>query len=292
MPSRTEGQRLRRFILVAFGWAWAFDVLGLSAQGALRKVMLGLSMWGPAVGALVAEGRPWLVAVRRLYSPQGLPGRRSRAALIIAVLVPPAATLLGTVLAVVVGAARWNPGRPSVRAVAGIVGAATLISPVLNFPAALGEELGWRGFLLPRLEARLGIRRALLLTGIIWGVWHGPLVVMGFNYPEHPWLAIPLMICLTSALTLLLAALTYMGGSVTAPVLAHGSINGFAGLPTLLLVGGDSAIAPPAGALVWLPLGLAALAFLRWVRPFTSDARAPGTTPDGDGGRPSGEALP
>ena len=44
---------------------------------------------------------------------------------------------------------------------------------------ALGEELGWRGFLVPELNRWLGFHRAAILSGAIWAIWHWPLVIWG-----------------------------------------------------------------------------------------------------------------
>ena len=56
------------------------------------------------------------------------------------------------------------------------------MSPIVNIIACLGEEVGWRGFLLPNLLEKFTPIKATLLTGFIWGVWHAPMIAMGYNY--------------------------------------------------------------------------------------------------------------
>ena len=58
-----------------------------------------------------------------------------------------------------------------------IVGALT--GGIINLPFALGEELGWRGYLLPHLCQSMSIHRAILFSGAIWGLWHAPMIAMG-----------------------------------------------------------------------------------------------------------------
>ncbi len=64
-----------------------------------------------------------------------------------------------------------------------------LLSPWINGLFGFGEELGWRGYLLPKLMP-LGRVKATLLLGLIWGIWHAPLIAVGFNYPGYPILGI------------------------------------------------------------------------------------------------------
>ncbi len=63
------------------------------------------------------------------------------------------------------------------------------LGPLINTLLALGEELGWRGFLLPSLLP-LGQWRAILMSGLIWGVWHAPAILQGHNYPSQPVLGV------------------------------------------------------------------------------------------------------
>jgi len=84
------------------------------------------------------------------------------------------------------------------------------ISIILFFPA-FGEEWGWRGYMMPKLMELMPKPVAILVGGIIWGLWHAPLTVSGHNfgteYKFYPWLGILLMclycVLLNAFLTLL-----------------------------------------------------------------------------------------
>lgn len=51
----------------------------------------------------------------------------------------------------------------------------------------LGEELGWRGYLLPQLLQLMSTKKAVMLNGILWGIVHAPLIYFGFNYGDGYW---------------------------------------------------------------------------------------------------------
>lgn len=65
--------------------------------------------------------------------------------------------------------------------------------------AALGEEVGWRGYMMPKLIKIMGLNKAIVVGGIIWGLWHAPLTCIGHNfgteYPGFPCVGILLMCC-------------------------------------------------------------------------------------------------
>ena len=83
----------------------------------------------------------------------------------------------------------------------------------------LGEELGWRGWLLPTLTARYGLARATALTALIWYFWHLPILLGGMA--DAAWFALAI-----SGLSILFAILLrWARGSVLASACAHGSIN-------------------------------------------------------------------
>ena len=59
---------------------------------------------------------------------------------------------------------------------------ALFLAPIMNFVTCFGEEWGWRGYLLPKISKHFSTVPTLLITGIIWGLWHAPLTVIGHNY--------------------------------------------------------------------------------------------------------------
>jgi hypothetical protein len=100
-----------------------------------------------------------------------------------------------------------------------------VVGPTINGVFGFGEELGWRGYLLPKLMP-MGKGRAYLLLGAIWGLWHAPLIVAGFDYPEHPVLGVLAMVGMTTALGVYLNELTLRYRSSILAGSIHGAFNG------------------------------------------------------------------
>ena len=99
---------------------------------------------------------------------------------------------------------------------------------LLLTPFSLGEEWGWRGYLLPRLLP-LGQWPALLISGAIWGLWHAPLIVLGANYPGHPILGVFLMTINCMIVGIILGWTRLATGSIWPAVLGHAGFNASAG---------------------------------------------------------------
>jgi membrane protease YdiL (CAAX protease family) len=104
--------------------------------------------------------------------------------------------------------------------------AVAIVMTVPGLLCASGEELGWRGYLLPRLvKARWPY--PLLLSGVVWGVWHFPLFFLtGY---AHGALALSLLMftLLTTLFGLFIGWLRLVSGSVWVAAMAHASFNGF-----------------------------------------------------------------
>lgn len=120
---------------------------------------------------------------------------------------------------------------------------------IVNHVAAFGEEIGWRGFLLPLLTEELGIQKAVLLNGILWGIAHAPLVCFGLNYtgdyPGAPWSGILMMVLFATSTGIFLSDLTLKSRSIFPACIAHGAINAIREAPLLICLDTYNALLGP-----------------------------------------------
>jgi len=94
----------------------------------------------------------------------------------------------------------------------------------------LGEELGWRGYLQEKLLRKYGLIWGLVILGAVWGYWHLPIVLMGYNFPSQPVLGgLLLMPIGTIFIGIFLAWIYLRSKSIWMPALAHASLNIFSG---------------------------------------------------------------
>lgn len=106
------------------------------------------------------------------------------------------------------------------------------LSPFANLLNCFGEEWGWRGYLLPKMLKQFKIVPALLISGVIWGVWHMPLIIIGHNYGVgyrgYPIVGILAMCVFCTVIGIILSYVTIKTGSCMPAVMGHGMLNGFA----------------------------------------------------------------
>jgi uncharacterized protein len=102
-----------------------------------------------------------------------------------------------------------------------------IITPLSNLLYFFGEEYGWRGF-LQRSLTRTGRIKGTFLVGVIWGIWHAPVILMGYNYPENPVLGVFLMIVFCILLAYFLAYAVYKSQGVWTAAFLHGINNNVA----------------------------------------------------------------
>ena len=281
-----KDKTLRNYLLWAFGLAWPLQLL--ASWFLVRKgdqtaftYILALSMFAPLAAVLLAKVPPkslgWKLNLRghiRWY--------------LAAWLLPPVICALGAALYYLLFPARFDgtgaaylatlpeEARQQLQAqglptpVLFLLSAlsAMTYAPFLNVIPSFGEEAGWRGFLTPHLSERFGRVKGLVLAGVIWGVWHWPVIILaGYEYGTAYWGAPvlgPLLFCvITTALGVLLSLLYDKTGSIWVCALGHGAFNAFAAIPTLFLAPGSGyqqTVGPFANGIVGgLPLILLAL---------------------------------
>jgi membrane protease YdiL (CAAX protease family) len=176
--------------------------------------------WAPTViaVALIAAERGADGALRELRDRLTLPsGTGSWIA--IAAVVP-----MAIELAAIAAARAAGDGAPFVAA-----GGVPLMIGIQVITGAIGEEIGWRGFLLPRLGQRLGANGAAWTMGVLWSLWHVPaFFTPGLPHQFMPmWLVLPAVACFGVFLAFVF---NRAGQSVLATMAAHLSLNVFSGI--------------------------------------------------------------
>ena len=99
----------------------------------------------------------------------------------------------------------------------------------VNALFAFGEEIAWRGYLIKLFQGKKFLTTALWI-GIIWGLWHAPIILNGHNYPQHPVAGIFMMIAVCLSMTPALMYFRMKSGSVIVAAIMHGTINATAGV--------------------------------------------------------------
>ncbi len=235
---RSRLARLGRFIGAAmrrpYGPSAAYGVLVMVAILALGFAVtwLASAVGLPGAGHLVAtdaEFRDRLLQIAPMLPPD--------------VALPPAAVVAGSLL------------------YQGLLAGLTI-----NAVFAFGEEYGWRGVLADELRP-LGNVRANLLTGVLWGLWHAPVIILlGHNYGTEWGWGVPMMVLWTTPFAFLLTWVRERARSVVAPAILHGAYNGTIGVFALVLTGSNLLVALPMGILMALVLTVLALVAWRWRR--------------------------
>jgi uncharacterized protein len=238
------------FFLLAFLLTWAVWVPRAAAsQGLLASdlpsVVGQVSTWAPAVAALLAAA---LTGGRAAVGELGSRLVRWRVGwrwYVVVIVGPAAFSLTVAVVYALLGgswAAAWRFG-------GGLLGLVPLFL-VLALTDGLGEELAWRGFALPRLLSQHGAIAASLILGVLWALWHLPLVwTEGYLLYQQPvWL---LFADLLAKSVIFTWVFLNTRGSVLLAVLLHASTNLFVVSPVVASAGG-LALPLLAAAAKWL----------------------------------------
>ena len=258
---KSNKKELTTYLLVTFILAWIMQIGGAFAAtilknaigAAIYQVLITLCMFAPMVGVLVIKkgikqdksGISWKVDFKRNWK-----------SLVFAWFMPMIFTVIGAVLYFVIFRSDYDPNMGMIMAAydtsmganagtqslsAGTIVFVSVIqaityAPFLNMVFAVGEEVGWRGYMTPVLQHMIGRKKGLILAGVIWGIWHAPLIVLagyeyGTGYFGAPVSGVLIFCVFTIALAIISTWLYEKTDCIWIPAIFHGAINGAAGIP-------------------------------------------------------------
>ncbi len=276
-----QRKALTWFIILSFAISWPLFLAPLLLKELeptiLQLAVTGLwalAMWGPGISAIITtlaiEKKPFKTLRLNTLGPKRF--------YLWAWFLPLLLTVFTGLLTILIGTGKLDLGFTFLQEQMDQAGTqlpislstlviiqiaqALILGPVINLIFAMGEEIGWRSFLLPQLMP-LGQWKALIISGAIWGLWHAPAIAQGHNYPDHPILGIFLMTGFCIFLGIIFGWLYLNSRSPWVAGIAHGSLNASAGLPILFLLPGfDTALGGMLTSLTgWLVMGL----FIGWL---------------------------
>jgi len=243
---------LTAFFILAYAISWVvllpLAILG-EAAASFALIFVIVSAFGPAAAAWivtrVVEGRP---GVRRWIS-RLFRWRVHVGWYLVALLLPFLLVVAAYGLYLVAGGSPvedWRAPSPLL-----------FVATVLFIALLAGgqEELGWRGFALPRLQARYSALVSSLILGVVWTAWHVPnLLLPGTTQSELPWLW---YVLLGPAVTILLTwVFNNTRGSLLPAMLFHGAVNAAPGLLPLDAEGGLISMRVAVLIAAWLLVGV------------------------------------
>lgn len=287
------------FVLVSFGLAWLVCLPLWTTNptspgyGVLFSVLASAMMYTPAVAVLVVRFTTGRAAQRGAPEPRGAflrflgvwplrPAKRVVWFTVAALFLPILLTLLTIAVAAAFG---WLPldlegfalFRETIERSLPPGTSADLLPPfavmvalqlasmpfgaLFNALLAFGEEVGWRGWLLPSLRP-LGTWPALIVSGVVWGLWHSPVILLGYNFGRTDWSGVAFMVLGCTAWGVLFGWFRLRSGSVWPAVFGHGALNAAGGTFLLLAASGvpiDPALVSPLGAAGWIVLAVIAI---------------------------------
>lgn len=156
------------FLSFAFTWAFLFPSLWFHLQAA--PIVSFLANLGPAAAALIVLSQRGYYDERKTLIKEAIAWRTPVRGYFLAVLIPMAILVLALVALIVVSGTGFHWYENAF----GIWLDSMIFGRLLR---AFGEEIGWRGFLLPSLQARMTGLRASVLVGLIWWTWHLPVLL-------------------------------------------------------------------------------------------------------------------
>src|SRR5215472_19109073 len=246
-PARVRSDGLLRFFLLAYALMWAcFFIVaftGISARGLFGSILLLTGAFAPGLSATYltarAEGK---TSVKALLGP--VLQWRVSAKFYAFALVYMVAIKLGAAAIHRLGTGAWPRfGETPLYLIP--------LAIAYSTPFQAGEEVGWRGYALPRLASRFGLARASLLLGFIWGCWHLPQFFIRGGDTYHQ--SFPFFVTEVTALSVAMVWLyARTNGSLLLTMLLHAAVNNSKDIIPSALPGATHVFSLNASLVAWL----------------------------------------
>jgi hypothetical protein len=245
MDKKVHLKRLIIYVVLAFALAWGYEfifigngfVWNMNDPDSLKLISLvSLGMLAPAIAHILAR-----VFTKEGFKPAGNDSMMLGINLddgkwkvfLFAILIPLVYSALADLLLCLSTPGVFDtnvlPDSGMQNSMALLIPVSAVFNGVIVSFAALGEEFGWRAYMMPKLKSFMGKYPALIVGGIIWGIWHAPLTCVGHNfgtdYPGFPYVGIILMCLYCILLGGILTYVTEKTGSVWPAVFLHGVNN-------------------------------------------------------------------
>lgn len=266
-----ETRRLFLYLASAFGMTWiVFFAYILSghiwmADGALSGMdqFVSLGMLLPALAALFTrwvtkEGFAVTGKDSLLLCISFRDGKWKY--FVLAIILPWIYFELGYALMLLLSPGAFDPSYPTVlemtdqeRPLIFLQPLMMMLSGTIGSFAAFGEEAGWRGYMMPKMIKLWGVKKAVIIGGVLWGIWHWPLTYVGHNFGReyfgYPFTGFGAMCLMCVFMGMILTYVTYRSGSIWPAVFLHAVNNAS---PSILqyFVNGDNIVGWKADSVV------------------------------------------
>ena len=240
---------IKKYLLITFAISWLLMIAGslmyLKGNEVVYKIALVLVMYVPLFAILLAK-----IPVSQVKWKLKIKGHWKY--LFMSLWAPGILSTLGALLFFLIFRNAFDPQYTTLKKLLGSAGMkqlnashmsmemyllitilqSMLYLPFMNMMAAIGEEAGWRGVLYPALKNAYGTAKGRLFGGLIWGIWHFPIMIIagyeyGKTYLGAPVLG-PLVFCLfTISFGILLDYVYEKTDCIWFPALMHGALNAF-----------------------------------------------------------------
>ena len=217
---------LLKFFLLTFIASWTFWIAAATITGRAASLPSGLATIGVLL-YLLGVFAPALVGLALTAQADGRPGTMALLSRIVRLPTAArwyvfavgyfAAIKLGVALVHRMATGAWPPFSQTPFYI-------MLVAIVLSTPVQAGEEIGWRGYALPRLARQLGLARASIVLGVIWACWHLPFFLIPGT--DKSGQSFPVYLLGVTALSVAMAWLYWStNGSLLLTMLMHAAVN-------------------------------------------------------------------